>query len=157
MDPRLTTPIVTRALVEEGFNVVPFSRQNTVWPVSFTWTSLLARADFEQIVAGVRTQALGSLVGFDAIVSTVGKAMASTQADSYPLLINYTGHTGMKEQIPLIKQAKLDGVKRFVPSEFGVDHRIVKADFFKPKMDVLQAAKEADFPDGMTTLLIPAR
>lgn len=56
----------------------------------------------------------------------------------------------MKEQIALIKQAKKDGVKRFVPSEFGVDHRIVKADFFKPKMDVLKLVQDADFPDGIT-------
>ncbi|KAH8897272.1 NAD(P)-binding protein [Thozetella sp. PMI_491] len=83
---------VTRALVDEGFEVVPFSRQQTI------------------------------------------------------------GHKGMEDQIPLIQQAKKDGVRRFIPSEFGVDHRAVKADFFKPKMRVFEAVEEADFPDGWTAI-----
>jgi uncharacterized protein YbjT (DUF2867 family) len=57
----------------------------------------------------------------------------------------------MKEQIPLIQQAKRDGVKRFVPSEFGIDPRApaAQADFFKPKREVFAALKAADFIDGM--------
>lgn len=64
------------------------------------------------------------------------------------LQLNYTGHTGMNAQISLIEKAKRDGVKRFVPSEFGVDHRTVKSDFFKPKMKVFEAVEKAAFPDG---------
>ncbi|CAG9952126.1 unnamed protein product [Clonostachys rosea f. rosea IK726] len=107
---------LTRALVDEGYDVVPFSRQTTT-------------------VAGLPTQVLKSLVGFDVVISTVG-------------------HRGMKEQIPLIQQAKRDGVKRFVPSEFGIDPRApaAQADFFKPKREVFAALKAADFTDGWTAI-----
>ncbi|KAJ5556590.1 hypothetical protein N7494_000505 [Penicillium frequentans] len=107
---------VTRALVEEGFDVVPFSRIKTT-------------------VAGIVTQELGSLVGFDVVVATVG-------------------HTGMKEQIDLIQRAKRDGVKRFVPSEFGIDpdSAAAQAPFFQPKVDVFRALENANFPDGWTAL-----
>lgn len=60
----------------------------------------------------------------------------------------------MTDQLDMVAQAKKDGVKRFVPSEFGVDHRITKADFFKPKMEVLEAIEKAKFPDGMSFLLV---
>lgn len=60
----------------------------------------------------------------------------------------------MTDQLDMVAQAKKDGVKRFVPSEFGVDHRITKADFFKPKMEVLEAIEQAKFPDGMSFLLV---
>ena len=55
---------------------------------------------------------------------------------------------GINEQTSLIEQAKRDGVKRFVPSEFGVDHRIIKADFFKPKMHIYDVVQNANFSDG---------
>lgn len=54
----------------------------------------------------------------------------------------------MQDQIPLIERAKRDGVKRFVPSEFGVDSRVVKADFFNEKVEIFEAVEKANFPDG---------
>lgn len=62
---------VTRALVDAGLEVVPFSRVKKVRNIriaSHTQRTLIESKN----VAGVPTQELGSLVGFDAIVSTVG-------------------------------------------------------------------------------------
>ncbi|KAH8692347.1 hypothetical protein BGW36DRAFT_410779 [Talaromyces proteolyticus] len=106
---------LTRAFVEEGFDIVPFSRQKTT-------------------VAGIPTQEVGSLVGFDVIVCTVGVS-------------------GLNDQLSLIEKAKKDGVKRFVPSEYGVDHRASDLDFFKPKKQVFEAVKAARFPDGWTAII----
>lgn len=107
---------VTRALKDEGFEVVPFSRRSTT-------------------VAGIPTQIVGSLVGFDAIVSTVGPE-------------------GWNDQIPLIAQAKADGVKRFITSEFGMDHRgSVVNEYLLPKEHALKAAQEAGFVDGWTAFI----
>ncbi|KAK7177328.1 NmrA-like family protein [Paraphaeosphaeria sporulosa] len=107
---------LTRALVDEGYDVVPFSRQTTT-------------------VAGIRTQQLSSLVGFDVVISVVG-------------------HRGMKEQVALIQQAKRDGVKRFVPSEFGIDPRApaAQADLFQPKRENFATLKAANFTDGWTAI-----
>lgn len=63
-------------------------------------------------------------------------------------MLNITGRAGIEDQIRLIARAKADGVKRFIPSEFGSDHRVVKADFLKPKMKVFEAVQEAKFPHG---------
>ncbi|KAL1979973.1 hypothetical protein VTN96DRAFT_4858 [Rasamsonia emersonii] len=109
---------VTRALVEEGFEVVPFSRKETT-------------------VAGIPTQKLApetSLVGFDVIISVVGPE-------------------GWADQIPLIARAKADGVKRFIPSEFGMDHRGEHVEYLAPKENALKAAQEAGFPDGWTAFI----
>ncbi|KAL1978125.1 hypothetical protein VTN31DRAFT_984 [Thermomyces dupontii] len=107
---------ITRVLAEEGFEVVPLSRQETT-------------------VAGIQTQKPDiSLAGIDAIVSTVGPA-------------------GLKDQLELIRRAKAEGVKRFIPSEFGMDHRNVDAEFFKPKVEAFEAVKAANFPDGWTATI----
>ncbi|KAL1962393.1 hypothetical protein VTN77DRAFT_9732 [Rasamsonia byssochlamydoides] len=109
---------VTRALVEEGFEVVPFSRKDTT-------------------VAGIPTQRITpetSFVGFDVIISVVGPE-------------------GWPDQIPLIARAKADGVKRFVPSEFGMDHRGEHVEYLAPKENALKAAQEAGFADGWTAFI----
>lgn len=54
----------------------------------------------------------------------------------------------MYEQIPLIDRAKKDGVKRFIASEFGVDHRTVTSPFFEAKREIAKYVQEASFPDG---------
>lgn len=54
----------------------------------------------------------------------------------------------MYEQIPLIDRARKDGVKRFIPSEFGVDHRTVRSPFFEAKREIAKYVQEANFPDG---------
>ncbi|KAF2166259.1 hypothetical protein M409DRAFT_23451 [Zasmidium cellare ATCC 36951] len=105
---------VTRALVDEGFDVVPFSRQDTT-------------------VAGIRTQTITSFVGFDVIISTVG-------------------HAAIPDQIHLIDQAKREGVKCFVPAEFGMDHRFSNEKLSDPKRRVAEALQRAEFPDGWTSI-----
>lgn len=110
----------------------------------------------KQTVAGIRTQQLGSLVGFDAIVAAVGTLNPSLRffcitsvrpvADTECYCL---GHTADHEQIALIEQAKRDGVKRFVPSEFGVDHRSSPFAFFDGKRNIAKIVQEAAFPDGM--------
>lgn len=110
--------------------------------------------DILQTVAGIPTQPLGSLVGYDAVVSTVGKCYFVTKF-GYITALNQSssGHLGMKDQIPLIEQAKRDGVKRFVPSEFGVDSRVVKDSFFDKKVEVFEAVEKANFPEGRSECL----
>ncbi|KAM0477018.1 hypothetical protein ACHAPX_005977 [Trichoderma viride] len=58
----------------------------------------------------------------------------------------------MYEQIPLIDRARKDGVKRFIPSEFGVDHRTVRSPFFEAKREIAKYVQEANFPDGWTAV-----
>ncbi|PNP40994.1 hypothetical protein TGAMA5MH_06861 [Trichoderma gamsii] len=58
----------------------------------------------------------------------------------------------MYEQIPLIDRAKKDGVKRFIASEFGVDHRTVTSPFFEAKREIAKYVQEASFPDGWTAV-----
>jgi hypothetical protein len=59
------------------------------------------------------------------------------------------GPQGWTAQVDLIAQAKREGVKRFIPSEFGMDHRGIQSDFFAPKENAFKAAEEAEFPDGI--------
>mgnify|MGYP005989713865 CR=1 FL=1 len=54
----------------------------------------------------------------------------------------------MADQRCRVGQAKNDGVKRFVPSEFGVDHRHIQHPFFEEKVKVFEAVQQANFPDG---------
>lgn len=54
----------------------------------------------------------------------------------------------MYEQIPLIDRARKDGVKRFIPSGFGVDYRTVRSPFFEAKREIAKYVQEANFPDG---------
>lgn len=54
----------------------------------------------------------------------------------------------MKDQIAVMEQAKKDGVKRFVPSQFGGDRQTLDLDFFKPKKAMFEAVEKAAFPDG---------
>ncbi|KAK4497212.1 hypothetical protein PRZ48_011662 [Zasmidium cellare] len=81
-------------------------------------------------VAGIPTQTITSLASFDAIVSTVG-------------------HAAIPDQIHLIEQAKREGVKRFVPAEFGMDHRFSNEKLSDPKRRIAEAVQRADFPNGM--------
>jgi len=108
----LLGPEVTRALIDEGFEVVPFSRQDTK-------------------VNGIPTQKVSSFKGFDVIISVVGDK-------------------GWHDQLPLIAKAKEEGVKRFIPSEFGMDHRGQHVAYVAPKEDAMKAVQEAGFPDGWT-------
>jgi hypothetical protein len=64
------------------------------------------------------------------------------------------GHAGMRDQLDLIQQAKRDGVKRFIPSEFGVhpDSAAAESDFWRNKKDVFRALEQADFVDGKILL-----
>ncbi|KAK1844128.1 Pinoresinol reductase 1-like protein 3 [Colletotrichum chrysophilum] len=107
---------VTRALAEEGFDVVPISRQVTV-------------------VAGIKTQKLASLETFDVVVSTVGLH-------------------GKAAQLDLIQQAKDQGVKQFIASEYGVhpDTDAGKSDFFTATRELRQILHDAGFPDGWTAI-----
>lgn len=89
-----------------------------------------SRPDTEQKVAGIPTQTITSLAGFDAIISTLG-------------------HAAIPDQIHLIEQAKREGVKRFVPAEFGMDHRFSNEKLSDPKRRIAEAVQKADFPDGM--------
>ncbi|EQB55012.1 hypothetical protein CGLO_05085 [Colletotrichum gloeosporioides Cg-14] len=88
-----------------------------------------------QVVAGIKTQKLASLEAFDVVVSTVGLQ-------------------GKTAQLNLIRQAKHQGVKRFVASEYGVhpDTGAGKSDFFAAKREMRQILHEARFPDGWTAI-----
>lgn len=59
------------------------------------------------------------------------------------------GPEGWDAQVPLIAQAKADGVKRFVTSEFGMDHRgSVVNEYLFPKERAFKAVQQAGFADG---------
>lgn len=58
------------------------------------------------------------------------------------------GHAADDQQISLIQQAKKDGVKRFVPSEFGVGPQSLPFPFFDGKRKIAKIVQEASFPDG---------
>lgn len=63
------------------------------------------------------------------------------------------GPEGWKDQLEWIQRAKADGVKRFIPSEWGMDHRGQEVAYVKPKEEALKAAQAAEFPDGTGTML----
>ncbi|KAI8211450.1 hypothetical protein K4K53_013335 [Colletotrichum sp. SAR 10_77] len=89
---------------------------------------------------GIKTQKLASLETFDVVVSTVGLH-------------------GKAAQLDLIQQAKDQGVKRFIASEYGVhpDTDAGKSDFFAAKREMRQILHEAGFPDDVNALSITVR
>ncbi|KAL3292830.1 isoflavone reductase family protein [Colletotrichum asianum] len=92
-----------------------------------------------EVVARIKTQKLASLETFDVVVSTVGLH-------------------GKAAQLDLIQQAKDQGVKRFIASEYGV-HPVTdagKSDFFAAKREMRQILHEAGFPDVQAGPRLPA-
>lgn len=66
------------------------------------------------------------------------------------VVLMLSGLQGKAAQLDLIQQAKDQGVKRFVASEYGVhpDTGAGKSDFFAAKREMRQILHEAGFPDG---------
>lgn len=61
-----------------------------------------------------------------------------------------SGLHGKAAQLDLIQQAKDQGVKQFIASEYGVhpDTDAGKSDFFTATREMRQILHEAGFPDG---------
>lgn len=61
-----------------------------------------------------------------------------------------SGIQGKAAQLSLIQQAKSQGVKRFIASEYGVhpDTEAGRSDFFAAKREMRQLLHDTGFPDG---------
>ncbi|TPX34063.1 hypothetical protein SmJEL517_g03234 [Synchytrium microbalum] len=114
----LTGKPVVQELVNAGFDVTIFSRNaDAAAPTGVHVVKISNPTDVEDLAQNLK--------GIDAVVSLLG----------FPV--------GVAAQAATITAAKLAGVKRFLPSEFGVDHSKFKSPVFAAKDAALEEIKKA--------------
>ncbi|KAL2678683.1 hypothetical protein Neosp_009434 [[Neocosmospora] mangrovei] len=120
-------PHITRALVDHGFKVTALTRasSSSALPVDVE----VKRVDFES-----QESIIEALRGQDAVISTIGTL-------------------ALPAQLMLIDAAVSANVKRFIPSEFGVDTRLVTGTNVEPllagKIKVVEYLKEKAQQHGL--------
>ncbi|TPX34061.1 hypothetical protein SmJEL517_g03232 [Synchytrium microbalum] len=114
----LTGKPVVQELVHAGFDVTIFSRSaDAVAPIGVHVVKINNPTDVEELTQNLK--------GIDAVVSLL----------AFP--------AGLEPQAAAITASKLAGVKRFVPSEFGIDHSRLTSSRLAAKDSAIEDIKKA--------------